>query len=211
VIGTIGFHGPPDERGRLEVSCRIDPAQRSRGYAAEALSALLDWTTARYGVNRFLVALPTRRAYRSPVRIAITVPRVDSVESGSATSASCSRRVPPADDRSPRKRLDCAEANTPLRCDASPARHGEPLRELTPVGPGTARITAPRGTLEQSAKSGLAQMQPLGGNARPDDGTLSRSPLGTPTMTRCRGRRRLLHHRRFDGCLELGRADRDGI
>jgi ribosomal-protein-alanine N-acetyltransferase len=80
VIGTIGFHGPPDERGRLEVSCRIDPAQQSRGYAAEALGALLDWATARFGVNRFLVALPTRRARRAPVPIEIAVRRVDSVD-----------------------------------------------------------------------------------------------------------------------------------
>ncbi|HEU0237361.1 MAG TPA: GNAT family N-acetyltransferase [Candidatus Limnocylindrales bacterium] len=72
VIGTIGFHGPPDERGRLEVSCRIHPAHRSQGYAAEALGALLDWATARYGVTRFLVALPSRREppRRAPFEIA---------------------------------------------------------------------------------------------------------------------------------------------
>jgi RimJ/RimL family protein N-acetyltransferase len=80
VIGTIGFHGPPDERGRLEVSCRIHPAHRSRGYAAEALGALLDWATARYGVNRFLVALPSRRERRLPVPIAIAVRPAESID-----------------------------------------------------------------------------------------------------------------------------------
>lgn len=71
VIGTIGFHGPPDERGRLEVSCRISPAHRSRGYAAEALSALLDWATGRYGVTRFVVALPSRLERQEPVPIEV--------------------------------------------------------------------------------------------------------------------------------------------
>ncbi len=56
VIGSIGFHGPPDERGRLEASCRVHPAHRSRGFAAEALGALLDWATEWYGVTLFLVA-----------------------------------------------------------------------------------------------------------------------------------------------------------
>jgi GNAT superfamily N-acetyltransferase len=60
-IGTIGFHGPPDDRGRLELGCRIHPAYRGHGYAAEALTAMLDWATARYGVTRFLLAVPSRR------------------------------------------------------------------------------------------------------------------------------------------------------
>jgi GNAT superfamily N-acetyltransferase len=60
-IGSIGFHGPPDDRGRLEIGCRIQPAYRGRGYAAEALTAMLEWATARYGVTRFLLAVPSRR------------------------------------------------------------------------------------------------------------------------------------------------------
>jgi RimJ/RimL family protein N-acetyltransferase len=80
VVGTIGFHGPPDERGRLEVSCRIHPADRSRGYAVEALGALLDWATARYGVNRFLMALPSRRQRRAPAPIEIAVRRADTID-----------------------------------------------------------------------------------------------------------------------------------
>lgn len=71
VIGTIGFHGPPDERGRLEVSCRLHPAHRSRGYAAEALSGLLDWATAGYGVTRFLVDVAPRREGLDPVPVEI--------------------------------------------------------------------------------------------------------------------------------------------
>jgi RimJ/RimL family protein N-acetyltransferase len=43
VIGGIGFHAPPDELGELSVGFGIVPAARRRGYAAEALRALLTW------------------------------------------------------------------------------------------------------------------------------------------------------------------------
>lgn len=71
VIGAIGFDGPPDDRGRLEASYRVHPAHRSRGFAAEALAALLDWATEWYGVTRFVVAVPAARERREPVPIEI--------------------------------------------------------------------------------------------------------------------------------------------
>ncbi|WP_073386320.1 GNAT family N-acetyltransferase [Jatrophihabitans endophyticus] len=40
-VGLAGFHGPPDERGMVEVGYRIDPAQRRRGYATQSLETLL--------------------------------------------------------------------------------------------------------------------------------------------------------------------------
>jgi RimJ/RimL family protein N-acetyltransferase len=43
VIGDIGFHAPPDELGQVSVGFGIVPAARRRGYAVEALRALLDW------------------------------------------------------------------------------------------------------------------------------------------------------------------------
>ncbi|MDP9270376.1 MAG: GNAT family N-acetyltransferase [Chloroflexota bacterium] len=43
VIGTINFHGPPDERGMLEVGYSLLPDFRGRGYAIEAVRALLGW------------------------------------------------------------------------------------------------------------------------------------------------------------------------
>jgi RimJ/RimL family protein N-acetyltransferase len=70
-IGSIGFHGPPDEAGRLEVSCRIHPAHRGRGYGAEATTGLLDWATARFGITRFLLAVPSRREAANVVPIEI--------------------------------------------------------------------------------------------------------------------------------------------
>lgn len=41
VVGQAGFHGPPDERGMVEVGYEIDPAVRRRGYARAALEALV--------------------------------------------------------------------------------------------------------------------------------------------------------------------------
>lgn len=70
-IGSIGFHGPPDDRGRLEVGCRIHPAHRGRGYGAEATAALLDWATRRFGVTRFLLAVRAAKEAPSPVPIEI--------------------------------------------------------------------------------------------------------------------------------------------
>lgn len=56
-IGSVGFHGPPDERGRLEVGCRIAAAYRGRGYAGEAMTAMLEWAAVHLGVTRFLVSV----------------------------------------------------------------------------------------------------------------------------------------------------------
>jgi RimJ/RimL family protein N-acetyltransferase len=41
VAGHAGFHGPPDERGMVEVGYRIVPEQQRRGYARAALAELL--------------------------------------------------------------------------------------------------------------------------------------------------------------------------
>ncbi|HEY6761171.1 MAG TPA: GNAT family N-acetyltransferase [Baekduia sp.] len=47
VIGDIGFHQPPDELGELSVGFGIVPVARRRGYAVEALRALLGWALAQ--------------------------------------------------------------------------------------------------------------------------------------------------------------------
>lgn len=43
VIGDIGFHAPPDERGDVSIGFGIVPSARGQGYATEALRAILDW------------------------------------------------------------------------------------------------------------------------------------------------------------------------
>jgi [ribosomal protein S5]-alanine N-acetyltransferase len=43
VAGTINFHDGPDERGMVEVGYVLLPRFRGRGYAIEAVQALLAW------------------------------------------------------------------------------------------------------------------------------------------------------------------------
>lgn len=43
VVGHVGFHGPPDERGMVEVAYSVDPAFRRRGYAHAMLATALEW------------------------------------------------------------------------------------------------------------------------------------------------------------------------
>ncbi|WP_328885517.1 GNAT family N-acetyltransferase [Streptomyces sp. NBC_00316] len=40
-IGGAGFHGVPDERGQVTIGYGLTPAMRGKGYASEALRALL--------------------------------------------------------------------------------------------------------------------------------------------------------------------------
>jgi ribosomal-protein-alanine N-acetyltransferase len=47
VIGDIGFHAPPDDLGEVSIGFGIVPVARGRGYAGEALRALLDWALRR--------------------------------------------------------------------------------------------------------------------------------------------------------------------
>ncbi len=57
VIGSIGFHGPPDEQGRLEIGYSVEPHYRRRGFALEAVRAMFDWAHERFGVGRFLASV----------------------------------------------------------------------------------------------------------------------------------------------------------
>ncbi|MER6073741.1 GNAT family N-acetyltransferase [Streptomyces sp. NPDC001817] len=50
-IGGIGFHGVPDEDGRVEIGYDLVEGARGQGYATEALCALADWALARDDVG----------------------------------------------------------------------------------------------------------------------------------------------------------------
>ncbi|MCF2127538.1 GNAT family N-acetyltransferase [Strepomyces sp. STD 3.1] len=50
-VGGMGFHGPPDEDGRVEVGYDLAEAGRGHGYATEALRALSAWALAREEVT----------------------------------------------------------------------------------------------------------------------------------------------------------------
>ncbi|MFG3162157.1 GNAT family N-acetyltransferase [Streptomyces sp. NPDC048232] len=50
-VGGMGFHGPPDEDGRVEIGYDLAEAARVHGYATEALRALCAWALAREEVT----------------------------------------------------------------------------------------------------------------------------------------------------------------
>ena len=63
VIGSVGFHGPPDAEGRAEVGYRVEPEYRRQGYAREAIQALFGWAYETHGVARFVASIsPTNDA-----------------------------------------------------------------------------------------------------------------------------------------------------
>ncbi|MFC7321442.1 GNAT family N-acetyltransferase [Halobacillus campisalis] len=43
VIGDIGFKGPPDEEGVIEVGYHVVENERNKGYATEAVRAMCEW------------------------------------------------------------------------------------------------------------------------------------------------------------------------
>src|SRR3954470_24644150 len=43
VVGSVGFHAPPDDHGRVEIGYDIVASERRKGYAREAIRALLNW------------------------------------------------------------------------------------------------------------------------------------------------------------------------
>jgi RimJ/RimL family protein N-acetyltransferase len=51
VVGHVGFHGPPDERGMVEVAYAVDPALRRQGYGTALLAQALDWAERTPGVS----------------------------------------------------------------------------------------------------------------------------------------------------------------
>lgn len=57
VIGSIGFHGAPDEHGRLEIGYKVEPAYRRQGIAREAAAAMFDWAYREHGVTRFVASI----------------------------------------------------------------------------------------------------------------------------------------------------------
>jgi len=61
-VGFIGFHAAPDERRIVEIGYEVLPSFRRRGYASEAVTALIAWA-AREGVR-------TVRACVSPENVA---------------------------------------------------------------------------------------------------------------------------------------------
>ncbi len=53
IIGSAGFHSPPDADGRVEIGYRVEPAWRRQGLATEVVRGLFDWAAREHGVVRF--------------------------------------------------------------------------------------------------------------------------------------------------------------
>ena len=53
MIGHAGFHGPPDERGFIEIGYSIFAPYRRRGVAHEAALALFAWAQEHAGIEGF--------------------------------------------------------------------------------------------------------------------------------------------------------------
>ncbi|CAA9332065.1 MAG: hypothetical protein AVDCRST_MAG36-977 [uncultured Nocardioidaceae bacterium] len=51
VVGHVGFHGPPDAGGTVEVAYAVDPVRRRRGYGTAMLAAALAWAADAPGVR----------------------------------------------------------------------------------------------------------------------------------------------------------------
>jgi RimJ/RimL family protein N-acetyltransferase len=51
VVGHAGFHGPPDERGMVEVAYSVAPEWRRQGYATAMLAAALAWASSQPEVS----------------------------------------------------------------------------------------------------------------------------------------------------------------
>ena len=57
VIGSVGFHGPPDGAGRLEIGYSIEPGYRCRGFAREAIRTMFDWAHSTHGIKTFVASI----------------------------------------------------------------------------------------------------------------------------------------------------------
>lgn len=51
VIGDIGFHGKPNEKGEVEVGYGLVENERGNGFGLEALRAIIDWVFSQNSVK----------------------------------------------------------------------------------------------------------------------------------------------------------------
>ncbi|MFH8597360.1 MULTISPECIES: GNAT family N-acetyltransferase [Streptomyces] len=61
-VGSICFHGPPDDEGEVEIGYTLCPAARGEGWATEATRLLADWASGRPEVR-------TVRAVTEPANV----------------------------------------------------------------------------------------------------------------------------------------------
>lgn len=62
VVGRLGFHGPVDDDGMLEIGYEVFPAHRRQGYAREAAVAMFRWAQRDPAVLRFRASVSPKNA-----------------------------------------------------------------------------------------------------------------------------------------------------
>ncbi|HKG57649.1 MAG TPA: GNAT family N-acetyltransferase [Candidatus Limnocylindrales bacterium] len=63
LVGSVGFHGPPNDDGRVEIGYHVEPGFRRRGFATEAVRALLEWAWREHRISRYRASVaPTNVA-----------------------------------------------------------------------------------------------------------------------------------------------------
>lgn len=50
-VGSVSFHGAPDERGMIEIGIGVAKPERGNGFASEAITGMWDWAAHQPGVN----------------------------------------------------------------------------------------------------------------------------------------------------------------
>ncbi|KAF8856079.1 hypothetical protein BDZ45DRAFT_482517 [Acephala macrosclerotiorum] len=70
LVGRIGFHGKPDERGMVEVGYEISPEHRKKGHAKAAVGIMVEIARGVEGVKVFKASVapanePSRRVVKS--------------------------------------------------------------------------------------------------------------------------------------------------
>src|SRR5207249_1449672 len=61
-VGYINFHGPPNEEGQAELGYTVFGSERRRGYATEAVEAMMALARDTHGVHRFLLSISPANA-----------------------------------------------------------------------------------------------------------------------------------------------------
>jgi RimJ/RimL family protein N-acetyltransferase len=60
LVGSVGFHEPPDDLGCVEIGYHVLAEWRRRGYAREAVLALTDWAAGTGRVDLVMAAISPR-------------------------------------------------------------------------------------------------------------------------------------------------------
>jgi len=57
IVAELGFKGPPDEAGTVEIGYGTMPAMQGRGYMTEAVKDILQWASTRPDINTVLAEI----------------------------------------------------------------------------------------------------------------------------------------------------------